>query len=70
MGLFVQINVPILLPVEVAPVRTVQKAGWAAQLVRTDVENRETLAATSFRTPTVQPVASRNTDYTIPINLH
>ena len=42
------------------PVPIVQEAGWAPELDWTCAEN---LAPTGIRTRTVQPVASRYTDY-------
>ena len=53
-----------LFPLAGAPVPTVHKAGWAAELVWTGVKKRKSLAATRVRTPNLQPVTSRNTDYT------
>jgi hypothetical protein len=45
-----------------APVPIVQEAGWAPEAVSIGAEN---LAATGFDPQTVQPVASRYTDYRV-----
>ena len=65
MVLLDQNNVPTFWTLTEAPDLTVTKTYWAAELVRMGVEKRRSLAATRVRTPTVQPVASRNNDYTI-----
>jgi hypothetical protein len=48
------------LPPGKDPVPIVQEAGWAPEPVWTGAEN---LTPTGIRSPTVQPVASRYTDY-------
>jgi hypothetical protein len=55
---------PAALPRD--PVPVVQEAGWASGPVWTGVEN---LAPTGIRSPTVQPLASRYTDWAIPAHI-
>jgi hypothetical protein len=68
MGLIEQPNFPTWLP----PSRSSgfhRTQGWLGRRVNTvRCEERKILAATRVRTPTVLPVTSRNTDYTIPVN--
>ena len=54
------------MPGPLYPLRIVQKAGWAPGPVRTGAEN---LAPTGIRSPDLQLVASRYTDYAIPVHL-
>ena len=63
MGWVIKATPRPLYPWERYPVPIVQEAGWAPEPARMNAEN---LAPTGIRSPTLQPVASRYTDYAIP----
>ena len=63
MGVGGQRHAPAALPPGKDPVPIEWEAGWAPGPVWTGAEN---LAPTRIRSRTVQPVASRYTDYAIP----
>ena len=62
-----QRHAPATLPPEKNPVPVVEEAGWTPGPVWTGAEN---LTATVFDPRTIQPVASRYTDWAIAAHTH